>query len=111
MRFHGINLLCHTVKLDGLSALDVAAGAGFLVLVWILCGAFLKVFLKEFSLFQIVTGSMQQACIFFTIWRIARMSCIVSLALSSVALLGFGCQGGCSPLFFLSILTRSASTH
>ena len=50
MRFHGINLLCHTVKLDGLSALDVAAGAGFLVLVWILCGSFLEVLLKEFSL-------------------------------------------------------------
>ena len=50
MRFHGINLLCRTVKLDGLSALDVAAGAGFLVLVWILCGSFLEVLLKEFSL-------------------------------------------------------------
>ena len=50
MRFHSVNLLCRDVELDGLGAL-VAARAGFLVLVWMLRGALLGVFFKEFTLF------------------------------------------------------------
>ena len=45
-------------------------------------------------------GAMQQACLFRTGRSITRMACIVSLALSSAALLGVGWWGRYSSLFF-----------
>ena len=96
MILHGVNLLCRAVKLDGLGTLVIDSGAGLLVLVRMLRRALLGIFIKEFSLFQRVPGAMQHACIFRTGQRINWMSCIVSLALVSTALLGVGWQGGCS---------------
>ena len=90
MRFHGVNLLRRATELGGFYAVVVAPGAGFLVLLWILHGARLGVFLKEFSLFQRVPGAMQQAYLFRTGQCITRMACIVSLALASGDLIGVG---------------------
>ena len=97
MRFHVVSLLSNIVKVDGIDAL-VASGAGFLVLVWMLRGALLGVFFKDFTLFQRVPVSMQHACTFCTGHHIIWMACIVSLALSSIALIRFGRRGGCSSL-------------
>ena len=98
MRFHGVNLLLHVVKLDGFGVL-VAVGAGLIVLVCMLHRAFLGVLFQDFTLFRRVPGTMQQACIFCTSRHITQMSCIISLVLFSAALLGVGWRGGCSSLF------------
>ena len=98
MIFHSVNLLNCDIKLDGLCAL-VAAGEGFLVLLWILRGVLISLLFKDFTLFRQVSRAIQQACIFRTGRSITRMDCIVSLALASAALLRFGWRGGCSSLF------------
>ena len=65
-------------------------------------------------------GATQQACLFRTSQHITRVACIVSLALASSDLLGFGWRGRCSPLFLpyitgmvilfpLSIFVRGSS--
>ena len=90
MIFRGVNLLRSAIELGGFDAVVVAPGAGFLVILWILNGARIGVFFKEFSLFQRVPGAMQQAYLFRTGQCITRMACIVSLAISSGDLLGVG---------------------
>ena len=89
MRFHYVHLFCSLLKLDSFSAF-VAAGAGLLVFKWSLLDVLLRVFPDHFALFRRVTRAIKNACLFFTVRRIARMSCIVSLALVSAALLGVG---------------------
>ena len=88
MRFHCINLLCIAVKLDSLILLDVSAGLGFLVLAWMLREALIGLFLKYFSLFQRVTGAMQQACPFLFGRHISRMTYMISIRLARASLLG-----------------------
>ena len=89
MIFHGVDHLSRVVELNGLGTL-VDAGSGFIVLVLMLCGVLLGVLFKYFTLFRRVPGTMQEACLFQTVWRITRLSYIVSIANSSVALLGVG---------------------
>ena len=98
MIFHGVNLLHSTVKLDGLGAL-VDSRAGLLVFKWSLHDVLFGVVLKKFSLLGRVPRSMQHVCLFCTGRRIARMACIMFLALTSVALLGVGRRGAPPPLF------------
>ena len=100
MRFHGINLLHHNIKLGGHNMLVVSDGAGFLVFKWPLRGKRFGVLLKHFALFGRVPGSMQYACIFCTGRRIARVAYIISLEFASAALLGVGWQGVSSYLLF-----------
>ena len=54
--------------------------------------------LQKLALFRRVPGAMQHSCIFCTSRRIAWMSCIISLALTSTDLLGVRRQGGSSSL-------------
>ena len=98
MRFHGVNLLRRVVELDGLGAL-VAAGAFFLVFKILLHDVLIGVVLNYFALFVRVPRAMQHAYIFRTGCSIARMSCIVFLALASADLLRVGWRGGSSSLF------------
>ena len=84
MECPGVNLLRLTVKLDSIGALFVIVRVGFVVLVWIMFGALLRVFLKDFEIFQIVPGYMQKACIFHTGLCIARTACEVSLELAII---------------------------
>ena len=84
MECPGVNLLRLTVKLDSIGALFVIVRVGFVVLVWIMFGALLRVFLKDFEIFQRVPGYMQQACIFHTGLCIARTACEVSLELAII---------------------------
>ena len=99
MGCHDVNLLRLTVKLDGLTALFIAAGAGLLVLEWPLCCILFGVLLKYFSPSYIVTGSMQQAC-FCTGISIYWMACIIFIELASAALLGVGWRGVLSSVKF-----------
>ena len=101
MRNHGVYLLCCVVELDGTDTL-VASGVGLLVFKWSLHVLLFGVVFKNFVLFGRVPGAMQHACIFCTGRSIARMACIVFIALASVALIRVGWQGGSSPPFFPS---------
>ena len=105
MEYSDVNLFLLTVKLDGLRALFVAAWEGFLFFVWPLCGVLLGLFLEYFALFRRVTGSMHRA-FFCTGQTIARMACIIFLALSGAALLRVGWRGGFSPLTLPSMTVK-----
>ena len=48
MRFHGVNLLRCVVELDSIGTF-IAAGAGLLVLVWMLLRVILGVLFKDFT--------------------------------------------------------------
>ena len=98
VRFHGVKLLCCVVKLDSIGTF-VAAGAGLLVLVWMLRIELLGVLFKDFTPIWRVPMEMQQTCIFRTGRSITWMACIVFLVLASTDLLGVGRQGGCSSIF------------
>ena len=46
MGLHGVNLLRLDIELDGLNTIFVAAGAGFLVFLWLLHGVLFRLLLK-----------------------------------------------------------------
>ena len=100
MRFPGINILRRSVELDSLSALVVAAGEVFPVFKRPLHGVLFGLVLKHFALFRRVPSKMQEAYIFCTGRSISQIACMVSLALTSAALLGVGWRGGSYSLLF-----------
>ena len=61
---HDVGLLDAAVELDGLTTLFFAAGAGFIIFMWLPHGVLLGVFLKYFTLLGGVSGAMQQACFY-----------------------------------------------
>ena len=64
--------------------------AGFFLLVWPLHGVLLGVFIDYFALLCRLPRVVQKEFLFSTGCPIARMACVIFLALSAAALLGFG---------------------
>ena len=62
MGYYGVNLLRLTVEIDILSALFVAAGAGFLLFLWPLFGVVPGVLLEYFALLRRFPGDMHKEC-------------------------------------------------
>ena len=99
MGYHVVHLLRLAIKLDVITTFFVAAGAELFIFVWTLCGLLLGVLLKYSTLLRRVPGDIYQAC-FIIGWPIARMACMIFLALSSAALIGVGWRGGFYHLTF-----------
>ena len=59
--YHGVHLLRLAAKIDGLTMLFVASGAGLFLFVGLLCGILFGLFLNYFALFSRVPGAMHQA--------------------------------------------------
>ena len=60
MGYHGVQVLCLSVKLDGINVLFVAIGAVFFIFVLPLLGVILGLFLDYFALLRRVPGAMHQ---------------------------------------------------
>ena len=107
MRFHGVNLLCLSVKLDGPIALFVSGGAVLIFLVQMMHSEILRVFLKEFSLFRRVPGECNRHVFFAPISELLRWPEWFLLLFTTRPLLGLDGKADYPLVFLLPRLTRS----
>ena len=110
MVYYGVQLLRLDFKLDGLTTHIISSGACFFFFVWPLCDVLIRVFLEYFTLICRVSGYMHQAYLFCTGRLIARMACMICLALARAAHIGLVIEADSPPLRFLTRLEWLASS-